>query len=328
MPKARKTLVSLSDTPFYHCVSRCVRRAFLCGEDKLTGQSYEHRRQWVEDRIHLLAEVFAIDVCAYAVMSNHTHLVLHICPQKAQSWSQDDVIQRWHRLTRGTLLSHQYLNPEQREMMSEAARHTVTQTVESWRHRLCSLSWFMRLLNEHIARQANKEDDCTGHFWEGRFKSQALLGEEAIATCMAYVDLNPIRSGMAATPETSDHTSIQCRINAAIAGTAPKSLMPFADCPHKDPHGLPFRLTDYLEMVDSTGRYLAGNKKGGIDESEHPILQRLNLNTEQWTELTSTFEQCFYHIAGSEEHLIQYQQNNKLQRIRGITSARRLLNSA
>ncbi|MGF1687419.1 transposase, partial [Photobacterium japonica] len=77
MPKARKTQVSLTDTPYYHCVSRCVRRTFLCGKDPLTGKCYEHRRTWVEQRLLFLARVFSIDICAYAVMSNYTHIVLH-----------------------------------------------------------------------------------------------------------------------------------------------------------------------------------------------------------------------------------------------------------
>ncbi|BDX08404.1 hypothetical protein MACH26_39250 [Planctobacterium marinum] len=165
MPKARRAQISLEDTPYYHCVSRCLRRAFLCGEDKHTGTSYEHRRQWVQDRIHLLSQVFAIDVCAYAVMSNHTHLVLHINKELSDSWDTEEVIRRWHQLHKGALLSQQYLNPQQRLQMVESQLMAVEETANIWRQRLTDISWFMRCLNEYIAREANKEDECTGRFY-------------------------------------------------------------------------------------------------------------------------------------------------------------------
>ena len=94
MTKARKTQISLDATPYYHCVSRCVRRAFLCGRDDFTGRDFEHRRQWIEDRLMLLAEVFAIDICAYAVMSNHVHTVLHINAAKAHNLTDLEVCER------------------------------------------------------------------------------------------------------------------------------------------------------------------------------------------------------------------------------------------
>ncbi len=324
MPKARKSQISLLDTPYYHCVSRCVRRAFLCGEEN--GRSFEHRRQWVEDRIHVLSEVFAIDVCAYAVMSNHTHLVLHVAKEKADALSTEDVIQRWHRLYKGPLLSQRYISPDLRKDLHETQIKTVELTAEVWRKRLFDISWFMRSLNEYIARAANKEDDCTGHFWEGRFKSQALLDESALAACMAYVDLNPVRAKMAKTPETSNHTSIKYRINAARVGKTPKRLMPFAgNSTQEMPQGLPFTLPDYLQLVDITSRYIHPKKRGKVEHSLPCILERRNIEHEQWLILTTQFETCFKQAAGKVIHLEQYAHNQHQQRVQGRQSAMRLL---
>jgi hypothetical protein len=108
MTRPRKALISLADTPYYHITSRCVRRAFLCGFDHYSGKDYEHRRQWVVDRIRLLASLFAIDVCAYAVMNNHYHLVLKICPEQIEALSDGDVMDRWCALFKGPLIIQRY----------------------------------------------------------------------------------------------------------------------------------------------------------------------------------------------------------------------------
>src|SRR5690606_37767159 len=167
--------------------------AFLCGLDKYTGNTYEHRRQWVEDRILALGQIFAIDVCAYAVMSNHYHVVLHINKAQCLNWSHTEVCERWHQLFKGTALTQKFLRDE---TLSEAELIAVKMKLEQWRLNLCDISWFMRLINEPLARLANHEDNCTGKFWEARFKSQALCDDKAIAACLAYVDLNPVRAGI------------------------------------------------------------------------------------------------------------------------------------
>jgi len=205
MPRPRKSLISLEATSYYHCISRCVRRAFLCGEDALTGRSFEHRRGWIEERLLKLAQIFGIEVCGYSIMASHTHLVLHVDQPLADSWSTREMVERWHQLFGGTILSERYLREDE---LLEVEETQLEGLVETWRERLNSVSWFMRCLNEHIARKANEEDDCTGHFWEGRFKSQALLDEQAVLACLEYVDLNPVRAAIAETPEDSDYTSI------------------------------------------------------------------------------------------------------------------------
>ena len=294
LPRPRKSLINLLDTPYYHCISRCVRRAYLCGEDKLTGKSYEHRRQWVEDRLLFLADVFCVDVCAYAVMNNHTHLVLRINKRKADDLSVKDIIRRWHKLYKGMLLCQRYIQPQDDITLSEAEVETVKSVAEVYRQRLYDISWFMRLLNEFIARRANKEDDCSGHFWEGRFKSQALLDEASLAACMAYVDLNPIRAGIAPTPESSDYTSLQKRITAALFNRQPRALLPFAGNPRNNtPEGLPFQLTDYLAIIENTAHHSHPNKQGKINHDAASILTSLGLNDLEWYCMVSGIETEF-----------------------------------
>ncbi len=268
MPQPRYRQVSLDDTPYYHCISRCVRRAFLCGKDAHTGFDFEHRRQWIVDRIKLLCSVFAVDLCAYAVMSNHYHIVIRIDADAVKQWTDQEVASRWMQIFSGPLLMHQYLanadltNPE---------REHVAELFATWRNRLFDLSWFMRCLNEPIARMANAEDHCTGRFWEGRFKSQALLDARAVLACMAYVDLNPIRAAMAKTPEQSDYTSIQER----ILQPENSCLRAFAE---QDDVGIPIDFNDYLELVDWGGREIKHNKRGYIPAHTPPILTRLKMN--------------------------------------------------
>ena len=185
-----------------------------------------------------------------------------------------------------------------------------------------------RRLNESITRQANSEDDCTGRFWEGRFKSQALLDEAALAACMAYVDLNPIRANMAKTPEASDHTSIKQRIEKAHTAYAPNhshqqppSLLPFVGYPREAmPKGLPFRPNDYLELVDWTGRILRDDKKGAMNNNLPPILERLNMESKHWLYLTQNFESRFKGMVGSAYKLKQACQVFNYTRTPGLRS--------
>ncbi len=177
-----------------------------------TNQDYSHRKAWLVERLQYLAAVFAIEVCAYAVMDNHYHVILRLIPGLVASWSDLEVARRWLMLFPG----HRALGGAAALPAEEEIR-ALTQCPEriaQLRQRLCSLSWFMGRLNEFIARAANKEDGVKGRFWESRFKCQALLDEAAIAACMVYVDLNPVRAGRASTPEESDFTSIQERIRA------------------------------------------------------------------------------------------------------------------
>ena len=206
---SRRAIIPEASDCVVHAVSRCVRRAWLCGRDPYNGRDYEHRRDWVRERVRELAGVFAVEVCAYAIMSNHSHLVLWCRPSVAETWGPEEVARRWLRLFgRGGAAEKAR---QEAELAADARRVAVC------RGRLGSVSWFMRCLNERIARRANAEDGCTGRFWEGRFKCQLLEDEGAVLACMAYVDLNPVRAKLADTLEASTFTSVHDRLVARKA---------------------------------------------------------------------------------------------------------------
>jgi REP element-mobilizing transposase RayT len=294
MTTARSVIVDVDATPYYHCIARCVRRAFLCGLDEYSGRSFDHRKLWILERIKLLASIFAVDVCAYAMMSNHLHLVLRVVLARAAGWSDEEVLDRVGRLCPTSVRGLDRWTAPQRQ-----------KRVATWRARLSNLSWFMAKLDEHIARRANEEDGCGGRFWEGRFKSRALLDDGALLTCMAYVDLNPVRAGIAQGLEDSSWTSVQQRLREVAAALAREKAEPTVEprapsqlepepsqCPAlapmaDDPRGgasdrLPLSLVQYVALLEWTGRAARQDATGHITAPPPELLTRCGLAPDRW----------------------------------------------
>jgi REP element-mobilizing transposase RayT len=333
-----------------------VRRAFLCGEDSLSGMNFDHRRGWIAERIKQLAAIFAIDVAAYAVMSNHYHIVVRIDRERALAWSLEEVLERWTQLFSGPLLVTRFLSGA-RGQMTAAEIAKVEELCQEYRARFHDLSWFMRTLNEHIARRANAEDGVKGRFWEGRFKSQALLDDKALLAAMAYVDLNPVRAGIAETPEVSDYTSIRERVagvpekadseiqtreraathepdTQALDGETlraekevqplPQSaLMPF-DAAAKTPWAIPFAFADYLDLVDWTGRAIRSDKRGYIPSGHPLILDRLGIDPEQFIRYSERLLKEFGTAVGAPVAMANLCARRQTKYLHGIRAARRM----
>ncbi|MFH1137119.1 MAG: transposase [Pseudomonadota bacterium] len=324
MASVRSETIVEGEEGLYHCISRCVRRAFLCGEDPYTGQSFEHRKGWVRERLKYLSSLFAIEVCAYAVMSNHLHAVIRTRPDWAEGWSDEETARRWAALfpprdEKGKKL-------QVTEEMIKAL--SLEGGIGEKRVRLGSVSWLMRCLNEAIARRANREDGCKGRFWEGRFKCQVLLDDSAVLACMAYVDLNPIRAGIADTPETGLFTSARDRISAfASQGLAEAASENNGEqtpprrervsrettnssradwlCPlGGDVSGfrrgiLDMTTGEYLSLLDWTGRQIREKADGVIPDHLDPILERLNVENGNWLPLMENYGRLFHRAVGN-----------------------------
>ena len=204
MTYPRAHLVDEQAGGIFHVTTRCVQQQWLCGTDPETGRCYEHRKQWIEDRILFLATVFAVDLYAYAVMSNHYHAIVGVVVERARQWSDEEVARRWVALCPNR--TAEKLELEVSRLLADAER------LAELRRRLGSLSWFMRYLNEYIARRANRESGKVGKFWEARFKSKEMLDDTATLGGMAYVDLNPVRAKVVERAADAAHTSFRKRV--------------------------------------------------------------------------------------------------------------------
>lgn len=318
MTYARSEVFDPSEVGVYHCVSRCVRRAFLCGKDSLSGKSFEHRRAWIKERLGELSEVFAIEVISYAVMSNHLHCLIRTRPDLSEQWSDQEVAARWRTLF-----------PYRRERgkpatPSKAEIEAITEEpklVSQYRSRLSDLSWFNRCLNENIAKRSNKEDECSGRFWEGRFKCQRVHDISGIVACSAYIDLNPIRAGISKTLEGSDYTSVQQRIHKLKGRRVSKGRDEISLVPLEELSEGGISTADYLELVEETGRVMRDGK-GKISDNLEPILSRLKISSENWISTTRDFKDHFRRMVGPVESLKRAAKKAKKSWFHGLGTAK------
>ena len=300
MTISRSRLVDTSVSRWYHCISRCVRRALLMGSETAPG-----RKDWIENRLRELDQIFAVSVGGFSLMDNHLHLLLRIDPDLAKAWSDEEVVQRWFRLFPPRGGDRKPMKPTA-EMI--AVRVANGAWIAETRNRLSSLGWFMKCLKEPLARIANKQDECTGAFFEGRYKSIAILDEESLLSVCAYIDLNPVAAGIAPTPEASLHTSVKARVEHVQRSGRTQDLKA-AECgsvaavrvsggledglwlvPIEDRRGVDglregmrvgFSLGQYLMLVEHTGRMLREGKQA-ISSEVADIFHRLGCTPDAW----------------------------------------------
>jgi len=315
----RSELIDPENAGYYHLISRCVRRAFLCRQDPETSKDYDYRSQWIENRILELAQYFTIEAYSYAVMHNHYHLVVYSDPKAPGSWSDLDVADKWLKVFPG-----KFINPKfktQRDLRVQAIVKDP-ELLATYRERLGSLSWLMRRINEPLAKAANAEDFCKGHFWESRFQSQALLDEGAALTCMAYVDLNPIRAKMATSLKESEHTSIKKRLESHTDQELNGTLKAIAGKVKNRTMVLP--LKDYIQLVEWTGQAIVYPNKAKLPAQISSTLAHLNIQQENWLGQVQTYGGNYYRFVGSLEKIKAKTQALGQKWLKGLNQVQKL----
>ena len=331
---ARAEVFSPDGIACVHVMNRAVRRCFLLGDDPITGKNFDHRKVWMEKKLEVHAANFGIDLLGTAIMSNHFHLVLRSRPDVVETWDDTEVARRWFMLC--PKRNHEdgtAKDPNEPELNSI---RNDPDKLRAIRRRLSDISWWMRLLCQHVGQRANHETKETGKFWEARFRAVRLLDESALLACVAYVDLNPIRAALAELIEESDFTSAKKRLEALLlesvdntdaksdctiarnSSLPDRSLAPIhvderngqlgpqpssnsARC--SDKGFLNMTAVEYLQLLDWTARQLLPDKRGSTPEDAPDILHRVGLTSRSWLDVVSNFGQLFHNVAGQPHEI-------------------------
>jgi REP element-mobilizing transposase RayT len=267
----RAEVFNPSEICIVHCVQRCVRRSYLTGFDQVSGKDYKYRREWIRTRMEKLASVFGIDCLSYAIMSNHLHVVVRSRPDVVKTWSDKKVALHWLQIFPGERIDEQLGDPTTVDVETLA---NDTEKIAQVRNRLSDISWYMRALSEPIARYANKEDACTGSFWEGRFKAQKIVDEAGLLACAMYVELNPIRAAMAETPEKSLYTSAYDRIESGKGAKVASAAAAMQTIPREEA----VKLLKHLTPKQLAERRKACRKRRGAQVARDAWLAPLTLD--------------------------------------------------
>jgi hypothetical protein len=312
------------------------------GKDPLTGIDHSHRREWVVDRLKLLVANFAIDVGFLATMSNHLHLILRASPRLVQRMGSFEVARRWLRVYPGKrVLDGRWIEPTEEQVEALAQDK---ERIAVLRKRLANISWFMSALSEYVARRANLEDDTDGRFFSGRFRCREITSDGGLLICGMYVDLNQVRAGEVETPEASQHCSvwyrIQARQSAALTSgqpapdgwLAPLTLEPdqLDEIPSAGPDRasdkglLPLTLDQYLRFLDWAGRELRADKRGAIPGDLAPILERLELEADEFLDALGKLAHTFPRLVGPVKDLAERAQEVGRKWLHGVGAAAKL----
>ena len=321
MTSARRDIVEEGVDGTYHCTNRCVRRAHLCGVDKDTGKNYEHRKDWIRNRLIYLSDVFVMDILSFAVMDNHLHIMIRTNFNKLASLSDREILRRWKKLfPKKNNLDDNSFEPTDEELK---VMQLNTERMKEIRRRMGDVSWFMKSVDEYIAREANKEDDVTGCFWEGRFSCERAMDEGATLNCAIYIDLNPIRAGIYETPEESQFTSVYERIHEKTINTVQDKLKEqdalgpdFAELNKRQTNWLApidnrksergflsMDFEQYLTLLEWTGQQIRTDKRGAIPSNILPILERLKIRAEQWVDNIIKHGEMFHRVVGNKAEI-------------------------
>ena len=317
---ARAEVFDPREVAILHLCARVVRKCYLFGVDPFTGINHDHRKVWIEDQLKLLAANFGIDLLAFAILSNHFHLILRSRPDVVETWDDSEVARRWLMLC--PVRKKPDRSPEVPNEFELNSIRNDPEKLATIRKRLSDVSWWMRLLCQNIGTRANQEDKQVGKFFQGRYRAVRILDEETLLACAAYVDLNPIRAAMAETLESSEHTSVQRRIQALEQaasstpshGTGVDSFMsPLAIDEKSDSIGpcanqtrercsdkgfLSMSIVDYLELLDASARMVRPDKTGYTPGDVAPIFERLKLDPDNWRLQIQDFGRLFANVAG------------------------------